>query len=456
MAIIDDILIVEDSEPTAIAYESFLDDYETEIALDLASARSAIERAAPALVLLDVQLPDGNGIEFVSELREAGYEFPVIVITSDSSVTLAVDAIKAGANDFLEKPFSSNRLLTTVANVLEKSRLDSMVRDYEKSGAERTAFAGFIGKSLPMQTVYNMVEAAAPSKATVFITGESGIGKEVLARAIHDTSPRRKKPFVALNCGAIPKELIESEIFGHVKGAFTGANKERKGATLQANGGTLFLDEICEMDIDLQVKLLRFLQTEIFRPVGSDEELEVDVRIVCATNRNPLLEVREGNFREDLYYRLHVISIDLPALRDRHDDVMLIAEHLLLQYADEESKAFRGFTAEAAEKVRAHNWPGNIRELQNTIRQIVVLHDADEVSLEMLPAHLSGVTETESASMEASNTPATSGDDVLQPLWKVEQDHIARVLAACDDNIPRAAAVLEISPSTLYRKQAKA
>lgn len=450
---LDDILIVEDNEPTAIAYASFLDEYETEIAGDLATAMAAIERAVPKLLLLDVQLPDGNGIEFVSKLRELGYSFPVIVITSDSSVQLAVEAIQMGADDFLEKPFSCNRLLTTVANVLDRVRLGNLVKDYEKSGAERDQFQGFVGKSLAMQTVYNMIEAAAPSKASIFITGESGTGKEVLAEAIHKTSPRREKPFVAINCGAIPKDLIESEVFGHVKGAFTGANKERKGAAVLANGGTLFLDEICEMDVELQVKLLRFLQTETFRPVGSDDEVTVDVRIVCATNRNPMREVKEGNFREDLYYRLNVISVDLPALRDRGDDTMLIAEHLLENYAQEEGKNFRGFDQEAEKLMKKHLWPGNIRELQNIVRQIVVLNNAEEVTAAMLPLHLRGETaETRPVTNKISEE---SSEDVLKPLWQIEQDHINRVLDHCDNNIPKAASILEVSPSTLYRKQAK-
>lgn len=451
---LEDILIVEDNEPTAIAYASFLDEYETEIAGDLATAMEAIERAVPRLLLLDVQLPDGNGIDFVAKLRERGYSFPVIVITSDSSVQLAVEAMQHGADDFLEKPFSCNRLLTTVGNVLDRVRLNNLVKDYEKSGSDRDQFQGFVGKSLAMQTVYNMVEAAAPSKASIFITGESGTGKEVLAEAIHKTSPRKDKPFVAINCGAIPKDLIESEVFGHVKGAFTGANKERKGAAVLANGGTLFLDEICEMDIELQVKLLRFLQTETFRPVGSDDEITVDVRIVCATNRNPMREVKEGNFREDLYYRLNVISMDLPALRDRGDDIMLIAENLLEKYAQEETKDFRGFDRDARQLMQSHHWPGNIRELQNVVRQIVVLNNAEEVTTAMLPIHLRGEMTVTSGSTVATK-PAETLEDILQPLWKVEQDHIARVLAHCDDNIPKAASVLEVSPSTLYRKQAK-
>ncbi|MFT7220864.1 MAG: two-component system repressor protein LuxO, partial [Candidatus Azotimanducaceae bacterium] len=342
-----------------------------------------------------------------------------------------------------------------VSNVLGKARLNTLVREYEKSGSERHHFAGFIGKSLAMQTIYNFIEAAAPSKASVFITGESGTGKELLAEAIHQFSPRRDQPFIALNCGAIPRELIESEIFGHAKGAFTGANSERKGAAVLANGGTLFLDEICEMDIDLQVKLLRFLQTETFRHVGSDNEITVDIRVVCATNRNPLLEVKEGNFREDLFYRLHVISMKLPALRERNDDALLIAEHLLQKYAEEENKPFSRFDKESKKLIEQYSWPGNIRELQNVIRQVVVLNTGDEVTATMLPIHLRSET---AVPVEGSNeTPANSESlkSVMKPLWLIEQEHIDRVITHCGDNIPKAASILEVSPSTLYRKQAK-
>ncbi|MDG1205391.1 MAG: sigma-54 dependent transcriptional regulator [Pseudomonadales bacterium] len=452
------ILLVEDSESSALAYKSYLSDYNVNISHDMYNAVLALEQHQPDLLILDVQLPDGNGIDLVQQLRDAGAQFPIVVITSDSSVELAVEAIKAGADDFLEKPFSGSRLKTTVSNMLEKARLSELVTTYEAT-SHREGFEGFIGSSLIMQGVYHMVEAAAPSNATVFITGESGTGKEVLAKAIHDTSPRRNAPFVAINCGAISKELMESEIFGHVKGAFTGANTTRAGAAAKANGGTLFLDELCEMDLELQVKLLRFLQTQVFRPVGSDNEQQVDVRIVCATNKDPAQEVKEGRFREDLFYRLHVISIELPALRERGQDVMQIAEHFLKSYAAEEAKPFESFSADVERLFQKHVWPGNIRELQNVIRQIVVLNDGVEVSPEMLPLQFRNVTIADApVATEQTNAPIidmpAQVSDVL-PLWKLEQLYIDRVIQLADDNIPKAASLLEVSPSTLYRKQQK-
>jgi len=452
------ILLVEDSESSALAYKSYLSDYNVNISHDMYNAVLALEQHQPDLLILDVQLPDGNGIDLVQQLRDTGAQFPIVVITSDSSVELAVEAIKAGADDFLEKPFSGSRLKTTVSNMLEKARLSELVTTYEAT-SHREGFEGFIGSSLIMQGVYHMVEAAAPSNATVFITGESGTGKEVLAKAIHDTSPRRNAPFVAINCGAISKELMESEIFGHVKGAFTGANTTRAGAAAKANGGTLFLDELCEMDLELQVKLLRFLQTQVFRPVGSDNEQQVDVRIVCATNKDPAQEVKEGRFREDLFYRLHVISIELPALRERGQDVMQIAEHFLKSYAAEETKPFESFSTDVERLFQKHVWPGNIRELQNVIRQIVVLNDGVEVSPEMLPLQFRNVTiadapvATEQTNAQIIDMPAQVSD--VLPLWKLEQLYIDRVIQLADDNIPKAASLLEVSPSTLYRKQQK-
>lgn len=323
-----------------------------------------------------------------------------------------------------------------------------------------------------------MVESAAPSKATVFITGESGTGKEVLARAVHARSPRKKGAFVALNCGAIPSELMESEIFGHLKGSFTGAAKDRKGAALQASGGTLFLDEVCEMEMELQVKLLRFLQTECFRAVGSDSETQVDVRIVCATNKDPMAEVKAGRFREDLFYRLHVISIHLPPLRERNNDIILISDSLLSEYSKEEGRSFQGFDKGAQDYLLSYDWPGNVRELQNALRQIVVLNSVELVTVEMFPGGRGAIepSTNDQGSNKLVGASATSlfaagslmppnlrtsaavaeteDDPVIEilPLWKMEQQHIALALRYCNENVPRAAALLEVSPSTLYRK----
>jgi two-component system repressor protein LuxO len=452
------VLIVEDSKPMSMAYKEFLsqDGYAVNCVETLREANIALIQNPPDIILLDLQLPDGNGLDFLNELSDATCEPSVVVMSAHGSVETAVTALKVGADDFLEKPFTADRLRTTVANILEKNRLTSLVNNYEQL-SDRGEFHGFIGSSLPMQGVYHMVESAAPSKATVFITGESGTGKEVLAAAIHSCSPRANKPFITLNCAAIPRELMESEIFGHVKGAFTGAAKDRQGAAQLADGGTLFLDEVCEMDLELQAKLLRFIQAETYRPVGSDNERTVDVRIVCATNKNPLDQVNKGEFREDLYYRLHVIPIALPPLRERGQDVINIAKHFLNQYAQEENKQFKTISTAAEKLLGSYAWPGNIRQMQNTFRQVVVLNDGAELTVDMLPAEIGQAVVSVDDSTDVRHLaeeidPGNCDNKGIAPLWQIEQAHIERAISYCGDNVPKAAALLEVSPSTLYRR----
>jgi len=454
----ENVLLVEDSLSLATAYMEYLAKlpYNVTHVTTGAEALEIINSQAPNAVLLDLELPDMNGREILEHIHEQAIPTAVIVITAHGSVDVAVDVMRAGAVDFIEKPFSADRLVVTLKNALRRQNLEEFVDMHR-----REHFHGFVGASLPMQTVYHIIDSAAASKATVFITGESGTGKEVCAQAIHDASPRHDKPFVALNCAAIPRDLMESEIFGHVKGAFTGAVTAREGAAARADGGTLFLDEICEMDLDLQSKLLRFIQTSSFQKVGSNTLNSVDVRFVCATNRDPMEEVKAGRFREDLYYRLHVIPIDLPALRQREDDVILIARHLLGNYTREENKRFERFAPETESILRAFDWPGNVRQLQNVIRNIVVLNDQEVVTPAMLPPPLNEVSTTapQSAtggSAAAGAIPAAAGiTDAasIQPLWQIEKQVIEQTIEHCDGNIPRAAALLEISPSTIYRKR---
>jgi two-component system repressor protein LuxO len=379
-------------------------------------------------------------------------------------VTLAVEAMQAGASDFLVKPFAPERLTVTVANVMERAALRRQVAVLA-AGSPRQGFAGFIGAAPAMQAVYRILENAAASRATVFVTGESGTGKELAAEAVHGISPRKGGPFIAINCAAIPKDLIESEIFGHVRGAFTGAVADRIGAARAADGGTLFLDEICEMDLALQGKLLRFIQTGTFQPVGSGKMMQTDVRFVCATNRDPLEEVRAGRFREDLYYRLHVIPVQLPPLRDRGDDVLALAEAFLGKSAAEEGKRFQRFDAEARATLMRHAWPGNVRELENAIRTAVVLHDGEVVTAAMLPATVREPAAKPQAA-PALPAPVTAPEPVvplapravestkrIRPLADTEREAIEEAVRLCGGNIAKAAAFLGISPSTLYRKQ---
>ena len=380
------ILVVEDTPTQAELARVLLTSLGHQVRLAVAAgpALIAAREWQPDAILLDVELPDYNGFELMKKLKAEGIDAAVVVVTANASINTAVEAMRGGAVDFIVKPYAKARLEVTLANALEKRALVAQLRTV-RAQLERDRFFGFIGASAPMQAVYRTIESVAASRASVFITGESGTGKELAAEAIHKASPRAGREFVALNCGAIPRDLLESEVFGHVKGAFTGATSDRAGAAKLADGGTLFLDEIGEMPLDMQVKLLRFVQTGTYAPVGSSRMERVDVRFVCATNRDPMLEVQAGRFREDLYYRLYVVPIELPPLRERGDDVLRIAQHFLASFAREEGRRFRGFTPDAETALMAYAWPGNVRQLQNVIRNVVVLHDADMVDAGMLP-----------------------------------------------------------------------
>jgi DNA-binding NtrC family response regulator len=461
------VLLVEDSPSLAAVYQEYLrrENCQVEHVETGRDALTRVVRDLPDVLLLDLRLPDMSGMEVLQQIHEQALPTSVIVITAHGSVDVAVDAMRYGAFDFLVKPFDAKRLTVTLRNALERLRLSRLVETYEDNFARR-GYHGFIGSSLPMQAAYRIIESAAPSKATVFITGESGTGKEVCAEAIHRESPRRDAAFVALNCAAIPRDLMESEIFGHVRGAFTGAVSARDGAASRADGGTLFLDEVCEMDLDLQSKLLRFIQTSRFQKVGGTKEEAVDVRIVCATNRDPLEEVRAGRFREDLFYRLHVIPLQLPPLRERGRDSVMIAQALLKQYAQEEQKRFSRFTPEVEERLQGYAWPGNVRELQNVIRNVVVLYDGETVGPEMLPPSLQ---QSQLKTASPAPPPATPAADLtavatattgiataaheIRPLWLEEKAIIERAIELCGGNVPKAAAMLEISASTIYRKR---
>lgn len=456
----------------ARVYQEYLsvDGHRIEAVASVAAALEALTAAPPDVIVLDLQLPDGSGAEVLKHVRAAGQHAAVVVVTANGSVNSAVEAMREGAFDFIVKPVSGERLIYTVRNAVERQQLRQIVQTYRQS--DRQEFCGFVGGSLPMQAVYRTIESAAKSKASIFVTGESGTGKEVCADAIHRTSPRAGKPFIALNCAAIPKDLMESEIFGHVKGAFTGATIDRTGAAMLADGGTLFLDEICEMPLDLQVKLLRFVQTGSIQPVGGHTTQPVDVRFVCATNRDPMREVQEGRFREDLFYRLHVIPIALPPLRERAGDLLILARHFLAVCAGEEGRAFRQFDRAAERAVQTYPWPGNVRQMQNVIRNVVVLNEGETITAEMLTAalQLQGRSAMQPALAPDAGTEAAgigglrlvsgarsacSTGGPVRPLADIERDAIEAALAQAGNNVARAAALLEISPSTIYRKVAR-
>jgi two-component system, repressor protein LuxO len=458
------LLLVEDTPSILRIYHEVLKKLDVDLidAMTGARAYEILDEMIPDIILLDVELPDANGIEILKRIRARNLPSSVIVVTAHGSVKIAVDAMREGAYDFMIKPFPPDRLIVTVRNALERRQLQTLVaaNDIAKEGK----FHDLLGASLPMRAVYNVIENAAASRATVFITGESGTGKELCASAIHQLSPRRDGPFVAVNCGAIPRELMESEMFGHVKGAFTGAVANREGAIARARGGTLFLDEICEMDLTLQVKLLRVIQSAEFQKVGGSEVEHTDVRYVCATNRDPWGEVQAGRFREDLYYRLHVVPCAMPPLRERDDDILLLARNFLRLYAKEENKDFADFDEGATRALRRYPWPGNIRELQNALRNAVLFNQGPLVTEAMLsrldpnasPRAATG-TPLPIAALSSALRTASAADAraAVKPLWLVEKEAIEEAIALCNGNIPRAAALLEINPSTIYRRKAE-
>ncbi|QFT09823.1 sigma-54 dependent transcriptional regulator [Vibrio sp. THAF190c] len=479
------VLLVEDSTSLAVLYKQYVKDepYDIFHVETGAEAKTFIERHTPQLVILDLKLPDMSGEEVLDWITENEVPTAVIIATAHGSVDIAVSLIQRGAEDFLEKPIQAERLKTSVQLHLKRAKLENLVENI-KSKFDREAFQGFIGSCLPMQAVYKTIDSVAPTTASVFINGESGTGKEVCAEAIHKESQRRDKPFVAINCGAIPRDLMESEIFGHVKGAFTGATTDRKGAAMQAHGGTLFLDELCEMELEMQKKLLRFLQTGTFTPLGATREVKVDVRIICATNRDPLLEVEEGRFREDLYYRVHVVPIEMPPLRERGSDIVTLCKHFLKIYAKQDGKKFKSIDKEAQVLLKNYPWPGNVRQLQNIIRNIVVLNNETNVTKEMIPAPINGTggrskivtpikrvepvqeavaepvskpapltPEQIEAATESSGPALTNGDGSIRPMWKIEREAIQNAINHCDGNVLNAAVLLELSPSTVYRKK---
>jgi two-component system repressor protein LuxO len=470
------ILIVEDIPLLAESYAAFLRDEgaQIEIAGTGEAALASLERRPVGVVVLDVNLPDISGIDVLQRIRALGVPAEVVVVTAEGSVKLAVDAMRHGAFDFIVKPFTAERLRITVRNALERRRMANQIATIQEENAPER-FAGFIGQSLSMEAVYRILRSAAPTNATVFVTGESGTGKELCADALHKFSKRKSGPFVVINCAAIPRDLLESEIFGHVKGAFTGATSDRRGAALQANGGTLFLDEVCEMDLSLQAKMLRFLQDKQVHRLGEDAPRSTDVRIVCATNRDPQSEVAAGRFREDLFYRLHVVPVELPPLRERDADALLIARSFLDKFAREDGRAFRGFTPEAELVLMSYGWPGNVRQLQNVVRSIVVLNEGEMVTPEMLPREVLArvgaarlpiaAPFAPQATHSLYNSPQAALDPPAQqfleqprppraitPLETVIRETIEHAIEQSGGSIPKAAAALEVSPSTLYRR----
>ena len=418
---------------------------------EIASARNGDEALALAtggttfdVVLLDVRMPGPSGLEVCRALSSARPELPVVLMTAFGDMDAAIAALRAGAHDFLTKPFETDALDVVLKRAAEHSERQREVERLRHSTETGSGFAGILGATSEIQRLSDAVKRVSASEASVLVTGESGTGKELVARAIHSLSKRSCGPFVAINCAAMPDHLLESELFGHERGAFTGARTARVGLLRRADGGTLFLDEIGDMSLALQPKLLRALQEKMVRPVGSDHEVNFDVRVVAATHRNLQQAVRNGNFRADLFFRLNVISIHVPSLRERRDDILLLAHHFLQEFAQRDSKQLDGFGPEVKTQLLRYDWPGNVRELRNTIEGAVTMACGHQISLDDLPGLL---REIAANPLAASEPPGE-----LLPLAEVERRHVLAILEAVGGNKSEAARILGVDRKTLQAR----
>jgi DNA-binding NtrC family response regulator len=405
-----------------------------------------LEREEIDLVLLDLMLPGMHGMEVLREIRKNHPDVVVVVITAFSSIESAIDAMREGAFHYIPKPFKNEEVLLTVRKGLEQRRLTAENRSLKEQLRQRFAFDNIIGKSKPMQQVYDLIQLAAPSKSNIMVLGESGTGKELVAKAIHHHSRRASGPFVTVNSGSMPADLLESNLFGHVRGAFTGAVASKKGLFEMADGGSVFFDEIGNIPLDTQAKLLRVIQEREFMRLGGLEIIHVDVRIIAATNADLETAVQQGQFREDLFYRLNVITVNLPPLRKRTEDIPLLAQHFLGQYARENEKAIRAISPQAMELLLDHHWPGNVRELENAIERAVVLSAGEELTEELLP---SSVRQRESSGLLPPSLPP-NGISFKDVVSEYERQIIIRALQSCGGVQKRAAELLQVKPTTLH------
>jgi DNA-binding NtrC family response regulator len=406
-----------------------------------------LEREEVDLVLLDLMLPGMHGMDVLREIRRRDPDQVVIVITAFSSIESAVQAMREGAFHYIPKPFKNEEVLLTIRRGLEQRRLASENRSLKEQLRQRFGFDNIIGKSKPMQQVYEMIRLAAPAKSNIMILGESGTGKELVAKAIHHHSRRADGPFITVNSGSMPADLLESNLFGHVRGAFTGAVASKKGLFELANGGSIFFDEIGNIPLDTQAKLLRVIQEREFMRLGGVETIKVDVRIIAATNADLETAVQQGVFREDLFYRLNVITINLPPLRKRSEDVPLLAQHFLQQYAQENEKLLREISPQAMELLLDYHWPGNVRELENAIERAVVLSTSEVLDVDLLPA---SVRAPESHGAFLPPTLPSNGVSFKDAVSQYERQIIIRALQAAGGVQKRAAELLQVKPTTLH------
>jgi DNA-binding NtrC family response regulator len=437
------ILIVDDEANARAALSEILRDegYATETAADGFKALGKLEEFCPDVVLTDLKMPGLDGIAFMEKAKAAAPGTVFVVMTAFGTIHSAVTAVKKGAENYLTKPLEYEALSVVVERAMEKARLLHETRELRDRLRERNVFGHIVSDDPKTRAVLDLVAQVGPSKASVLITGESGTGKELIAEAIHAASPRAKLPFVRLHCAALAESLLESELFGHERGAFTGAVARREGRFKQADGGTLFLDEIGEVPQGTQVKLLRFLQERTFERVGGNETLKVDVRIIAATNRDLAAEIRQGRFREDLFYRLNVVALELPPLRERRADIAPLASFFLAKYAAENGKQISGLSDEMLARLHDHAWPGNVRELENVIERAVVLCDSGQIEPRHLP---SSVVPQE----ERDGPPPIPGSSIAD----LERYAILKTLEACGGSTSKAAMILGMSTRKIQYK----
>jgi DNA-binding NtrC family response regulator len=439
------ILVIEPDPTTLRALLSRLrgEGFEATSAANPIKGLSRLSEFDPQVVLMDLRMPGMDGIAFMERVRELSPDTMFVVMTSYASIGEAVAAVKHGAEHYLPKPLDESALLAVVERALDKARLLSETRGLRGRLRRSEGLGSILGDHPSIQRVRQVIEQVAPTAVTVLVSGETGTGKELVAKALHEQSPRVEGPFVKLNCAALAESILESELFGHERGAFTGATGRREGRFMQADGGTLFLDEVGEIPATTQVKLLRFLQEREFERVGGNETIHVDVRLIAATNRNLRELVAEGRFREDLFYRLNIVHVDVPPLRERRADIRLLAVSLLSRLAEQHGRPIDGFTPDALEMLIAHDWPGNVRELENAIERAVVMTNERWIR----PEHLSPVLGARSSDLADALIPGSS-------LAEIERVAILRTLEAVGGSTSRAAAMLGISPRKIQYRRA--
>ncbi|HUP89640.1 MAG TPA: sigma-54 dependent transcriptional regulator [Longimicrobiales bacterium] len=433
------LLIADDERNIAEGLQMLLTEegYSVDTATDGNEAWQKASTGDFGLVLADLKMPGLDGLELFARMREQGIDSEIIIITGKGTVTSAVDAMRNGAYDYLTKPLDLERLKALIPRALDKYQVKSANRRLQQQLESLTRYGEMLGQSDEMRHIYTIIDAVAPSNASVLIVGESGTGKELVARALHQKSTRKKGPFIALNCGAFPREILENELFGHEKGAFTGAINEKMGMFELADGGTLFLDEVAEMEPDIQVKFLRALEGRAFRRLGGKKEIDVDIRVVAATNKNIDDALREGKLREDLYHRLAVIPMHLPAVRDRGGDIRLLAEEFLQRFAKEQGKNITGFSEGATAYMETYRWPGNVRELKNAIERAVILARSEQIEVNDLQPRRLALSEQEVHIPVGTSLEETERQVTLKTFAFTSGDHAkaARILGVDEKHL---------------------